>query len=59
MACGLHGSAVERLGTEREVILIPDGERAKTLATVSRVYEALIRAGADRSAGFSPRSTAC
>ncbi|MFP5378346.1 MAG: 3-dehydroquinate synthase [Vicinamibacteria bacterium] len=45
----LHGS-VGKLGTEREVILIPDGERAKTLATVSRVYEALIRAGADRSA---------
>ncbi len=29
-------------------ILIPDGERYKTLQSVARVYEALIRAGADR-----------
>ncbi len=29
-------------------ILIPDGERAKTLASVARVYDALITAGADR-----------
>ncbi len=46
----LHGRRLTRLGTEREPILVPDGERAKTLQTVSRVYEALIRAGADRSA---------
>ena len=29
-------------------ILIPDGERNKTLASVSRIYDALIRGGADR-----------
>ncbi len=29
-------------------ILIPDGERAKTLASVAKVYDALITAGADR-----------
>ncbi|MGE3273529.1 MAG: 3-dehydroquinate synthase [Vicinamibacterales bacterium] len=46
----LHGDACRGVSTEREPILVPDGERAKTLATVSRVYEALIRAGADRSA---------
>jgi 3-dehydroquinate synthase len=32
-----------------EPILVPDGERYKQLATVSRVYEALIRANADRA----------
>jgi 3-dehydroquinate synthase len=36
------------IGTS-EPILIPDGERAKTLATVSRIYDALLRAQADRS----------
>ncbi|MGE0039889.1 MAG: 3-dehydroquinate synthase [Vicinamibacterales bacterium] len=46
----LHRAALKGVGTEREPILVPDGERAKTLATVARVYEALIRAGADRSA---------
>src|SRR2546430_14266878 len=32
-----------------EAILIPDGERFKQLQTVSRIYEALIRANADRA----------
>jgi 3-dehydroquinate synthase len=31
-----------------EPILLPDGERFKTLASVSRVYDALIKGGADR-----------
>jgi 3-dehydroquinate synthase len=31
-----------------EPILIPDGERYKTLASVSRIYDALIKGGADR-----------
>jgi 3-dehydroquinate synthase len=31
-----------------EPILLPDGERFKTLATVARAYEAFVRAGADR-----------
>jgi 3-dehydroquinate synthase len=31
-----------------ESILVPDGERYKQLATVARVYEALIKANADR-----------
>ena len=34
--------------TAEEPILIPDGERYKQLATVGRIYDALIRAGADR-----------
>ena len=32
-----------------EPVLIPDGERFKQLSTVSKIYDALIRAGADRS----------
>jgi 3-dehydroquinate synthase len=35
--------------TKAEVILVPDGERYKQLQTVSRVYDALIRANADRA----------
>jgi len=45
----LHGAAVRRAATERTPILVPDGERSKTLATVARIYDALIRAGADRA----------
>src|SRR6476661_6886880 len=32
-----------------EAIVVPDGERYKQIQTVSRVYEALIKANADRS----------
>ena len=32
-----------------EAIIVPDGERFKQLATVARVYDALIRANADRA----------
>jgi 3-dehydroquinate synthase len=44
----LHG---ERFGgvSSEEPILIPDGERFKHLANVGRIYDALIRAGADRA----------
>src|SRR5471032_725817 len=31
-------------------ILVPDGERSKQLSTVSRIYDALVRASADRAA---------
>jgi 3-dehydroquinate synthase len=44
----LHGSRLESAGVA-EPILVPDGERFKQLQTVSRVYEALIRAHADRA----------
>ena len=43
-----HGSAL-REATEEEPILVPDGERFKHLATVGRIYDALIRANADRA----------
>ena len=44
----LHGQRFAAAASA-EVILVPDGERSKQLATVSRVYEALIRANADRA----------
>jgi 3-dehydroquinate synthase len=47
----LHGAPLQRaLGVEP--ILLPDGERFKNLQSVSRVYEALIRAGADRGSAI-------
>lgn len=45
----LHGDAVTKALKSADTILIPDGERSKTLHTASRLYEPLIRAGADRS----------
>jgi len=44
----LHGAQVQRALGTGDPILLPDGERYKTLTSVARVYEALIRAGADR-----------
>ena len=44
----LHGERLSRALTAGDPILIPDGERYKNLQSVSRIYEALIRAGADR-----------
>ena len=43
-----HGQQIQRALGGGEPILIPDGERFKNLQSVSRVYEALIRANADR-----------
>jgi 3-dehydroquinate synthase len=48
----LHGTAVRTALPRVECILIPDGERAKTLPTASRVYDALATAQADRGAGI-------
>lgn len=45
----LHGDAVAAALPDAEPILIPDGERAKTLQTVSGVYDHLIKAEADRT----------
>lgn len=44
----LHGDAFRSLNGG-DPILVPDGERYKTVATVGRVYESLIRMQADRS----------
>ena len=46
----LHGAAVARALDVAEPILMPDGEQAKTLHTVARLYDALIQAGGDRNA---------
>ena len=43
-----HGETIHAALPDVEPVLVPDGERSKTLHTVSRIYEALIRAGADR-----------
>jgi len=43
-----HGELISRALRTGDPILIPDGERYKNLQSVSRIYEALIRAGADR-----------
>jgi 3-dehydroquinate synthase len=44
----LHGDRFRGVARD-EPILIPDGERYKNLATVGRIYDALIRASADRA----------
>ncbi len=45
---GAVATSLKRVGIEPEKIEIPDGERAKTLRTASRVYDALVELGADR-----------
>jgi 3-dehydroquinate synthase len=47
----LHGGALQHV-SPAEPILIPDGERHKTLQTTSRIYDALIRAAADRGSAI-------
>ena len=44
----LHGDILGSLTTE-EPILLPDGERFKNLTSVIRIYDALVRASADRA----------
>jgi 3-dehydroquinate synthase len=44
----LHGASFAEV-TDDEPVLLPDGERHKQLATVSRIYDALIKARADRA----------
>jgi 3-dehydroquinate synthase len=48
----LHGAHVQQAIGAVDPILLPDGERFKTLSSVSKVYEALIRAGADRGSAI-------
>jgi 3-dehydroquinate synthase len=45
----LHGPRLAKAARGIEPILVPDGERHKQLATVVRVYDALVRAKADRA----------
>src|SRR5690349_4854524 len=47
----LHGRRIAAaLDGRQKPALIPDGERAKTLATVGRLYKACVSRGLDRSA---------
>ena len=48
----LHGAQIQRALGGGEPILIADGERFKNLQSVSRIYEALIREGADRGSAI-------
>jgi 3-dehydroquinate synthase len=48
----LHGAQLQRVLGAGEPILIPDGERFKHLQSVAKIYEALIRAGADRGSAI-------
>jgi 3-dehydroquinate synthase len=48
----LHGEQLQRAIGIVQPILLPDGERYKTLASVARVYDALIRAEADRGSAI-------
>jgi len=43
------GDAVREALPDAEAVMVPDGERFKILPTVARIYDALQRAGADRS----------
>jgi 3-dehydroquinate synthase len=43
-----HGHRLAPLLDGREPLLMADGERAKTLGSVARLYEGLVKAGADR-----------
>ena len=45
----LHGAQFARAMRGVEPILVPDGERFKQLPTVARIYDALVRANADRA----------
>jgi 3-dehydroquinate synthase len=47
-----HGEQLKRAMGGAEPILVADGERFKNLQSVSRIYEALIRAGADRGSAL-------
>ena len=44
------GDAVRQALPDAEAVMVPDGERFKILPSVARIYDALQRAGADRSA---------
>jgi 3-dehydroquinate synthase len=48
----LHGAQLQSGIGGAEPILLPDGERYKNLQSVSKIYEALIRAGADRGSAI-------
>ncbi len=48
----LHGALIQQALGTGEPILIPDGERYKNLQSVSRIYDPLIKANADRGSAI-------
>ncbi len=48
----LHGAVVSSTLPDAPVVQVPDGERSKTLHTVERVYDALLKHGIDRGSGL-------
>jgi 3-dehydroquinate synthase len=48
---GFWGGAFHEALPEAEPILVQDGERFKTLSSTARIYDALLKGGADRSSG--------
>src|SRR5204862_6916143 len=49
----MHGARVACAIKGAEPILVPDGERHKQLSTVVRIYDALVRANADRQSALA------
>lgn len=49
---GCWGNALREALPDSEAIMVPDGERHKTLPTAARIYDALLRAHADRSSAI-------
>jgi 3-dehydroquinate synthase len=47
-----HGEQIRQVLGGVEPILIPDGERYKNLSSVTKIYDALIRANADRGSAI-------
>ena len=45
-----HGRTVEHAVRGAHTTLVPDGERSKTMQTVAKIHDALLRADADRAA---------
>ena len=45
----LHASRFRSLGADRTPVIVEDGERYKNLNTVARIFDALVKAQADRS----------
>ena len=54
----LHGPHLSKLLGGTEPVLVPDGERYKHLATVTKIYDALLRMNAERSSTLITRVAA-
>jgi 3-dehydroquinate synthase len=48
----LHGEPLAQALPQAPIVLVPDGERYKTLQTATRIFDALVRERADRATGI-------